>query len=47
MDELAKIRNCAHRGGQEGAKEAPRADFGVHFGLRFKHVSAALDYESE
>ena len=43
MNKFEKIGDCAHRGGQEGALEAPRMDFGAHFGWLFCHNSTAFD----
>ena len=42
MNKFEKIGDCAHRGGQEGALEAPRMDFGVHFGSLFDIIQQLL-----
>ena len=42
MNKFGKIGNCAHRGGQEGALEAPRVDDGKHaFSMIGVHVIEA------
>ena len=42
MNKFEKIGNCAHRVGQEGALEAPRVDFGAHFGSLFDIIQQLL-----
>ena len=42
MNKFEKNRDCAHRGGQEGALEAPRMDFGAHFGSLFDIIQQLL-----
>ena len=42
MNKFEKIGDCAHRGGQEGALEAPRMDFGAHFGSLFDIIQQFL-----
>ena len=42
MNKFEKIGDCAHRGGQEGALEAPRMDFGAHFGSLFDIIHQLL-----
>ena len=42
MNKFEKIGNCAHRGGQEGVLEAPRVDFGAHFGVLFDIIQQLL-----
>ena len=37
-----KIRNCAPRRDQKGAQEAPRMDFGAHFGSLFDIIQQLL-----
>ena len=42
MNKFEKIGNCAHRGGQEDALEAPRVDFGGHFDSLFDIIQQLL-----
>ena len=42
VEEIRKNGDCAHRGGQEGAAEAPGADFGAHFGSLFDIIQQLL-----
>ena len=42
MNKFEKVAGCAHRGGQEGALEAPRMDFGAHFGSLFDIIQQLL-----
>ena len=42
MNKFERIGDCAHRGGQEGALEAPRMDFGAHFGSLFVIIQELL-----
>ena len=42
LNKFEKNRDCAHRGGQEGALEAPRMDFGAHFGSLFDIIQQLL-----
>ena len=42
MNKFEKIGDCAHRGGQEGALEAPRMDIGAHFGWLFDIIQQLL-----
>ena len=42
LNKFGKIGNCAHRGVQEGVLEAPRVDFGAHFGSLFDIIQQLL-----
>ena len=42
LNKFEKIGNRAQRGGQEGALEAPRMDFGGHFGSLFDIIQQLL-----
>ena len=42
LKQFEKIRDCAHRGGQEGGLEAPRMDFGGLFGSFFDLIEQLL-----
>ena len=42
MNKFEKIGDCAHRGGLEGALEAPRMEFGAHSGSLFDIIQQLL-----
>ena len=42
MKKFEKVGHCAHRVGQEGALEAPKVEFGAHFGSLFDIIQQLL-----